>query len=170
MTLDRRRHLFVVLTVCLGLTSAALYLNATPPAAASTVALERGVNRGPCDDDRYRVRPAMGHDTVETKVRHLIGCAVDRWSVDGALAKALSVAQCESRFWPWARGGSNSGVFQQRDAYWPTRARSLLEREWFHQLRDGDPATVPGALNARANVLVSIRMAHTGGWGAWACD
>ena len=130
---------------------------------------EHRIHRGPCDEDRYDVKPAMGHETVHAKVAALIGCAVRRWDVDGGLSKALDVAQCESGLWPWAVGGDNLGVFQHKARYWAGRVHALLRREWFYQLRDGKPDTIPSAFNARANVLVAIRMVHGGGWGPWSC-
>jgi hypothetical protein len=129
---------------------------------------------GPCSSDRYIVRPRMGHEKVERRVKALIRCAVDRWSVPGGAQKALSVAECESGYWPWARGGDNLGVFQHRDVYWQSRVRSFLKREWFSRFQwdriDRDASVYPSAAyHARANVLIAIRMAHRSGWGAWAC-
>jgi hypothetical protein len=51
-------------------------------------------------------------------------------------------------------------VFQHRLPYWNGRFDSLTSR-WWH-LR-------PSVYNGRTNVIVSIRMAHFGGWGAWSC-
>jgi hypothetical protein len=134
----------------------------------------RSASRGPCDEDRYRVRPAMGHEEVARRVRALIRCATERWSVPGGPAKALAVAECESGFWPWANGNGNLGVYQHRDRYWQGRVRSLLRERWFSARAwsriDRDATVHPGAAYlARANVLVAIRMAHRDGWGAWSC-
>ena len=115
------------------------------------------------------VRPAMGAETVERKVAALIRCAVRRYSVPGGAATALRIARCESgeHLWPWAYSNGNAGVFQQRIAYWPGRARAYLRASWFpvHYADVVDH----GWFRARANVLVSIRMAHAGGWGPWSC-
>lgn len=127
-------------------------------------------DRGPCDEDRFHVRPRMGHELVGRKVRGLIRCAEDRWDVPGGAPKAIAVAECESGLWPWAHGNGNLGIFQQREPYWVGRARTYLERSWFSAHRWERILTVPqGAYLARANVLVSIRMAHRGGWGPWSC-
>jgi hypothetical protein len=125
---------------------------------------------GPCSDPVYNVKPSMGTAKVQHKVRLLIGCAVDRWPVDGGLPKALAVADCESSFWPWANANGNYGVFQQRGAYWVDRVGSYLHRDWWTSTQWKRLHTVPaGPYLARANVILSIRMAHNGGWGPWSC-
>ncbi len=90
------------------------------------------------------------------QLKRLIRCAARRWAVPGGPAKALAVARCESHLDPGAYGNGNAGVFQQRVVYWPGRART-----W------GFPGV--SAFNGRANVIVSVRMAHASGWGAWSC-
>jgi hypothetical protein len=90
------------------------------------------------------------------QVKRTIRCATRRWHVAGGPRKALSVARCESGFDPRAYGSGNAGVFQQALTYWRGRAR-----------RYGFPRA--SAYNGRANVIVSVRMAHAGGWGAWSC-
>jgi hypothetical protein len=95
------------------------------------------------------------HDSTY-QVKQLIRCAAHRWHVPGGADKALSVARCESHFNPEAYGAGNAGVFQQNLAYWPERAITF-----------GFPGA--SAYNARANVIVSVRMAHRNGWGPWAC-
>ncbi len=89
-------------------------------------------------------------------VKRLIRCAARRWEVPGGPEKAIQVARCESGFDPFAYGNGNAGVFQQRLVYWPERARRF---------------GVPGfsAYNGRANVIVSVRMAHNVGWAPWSC-
>ena len=92
----------------------------------------------------------------ERAVRRLIRCAAERWKVPGGPHKAIAVARCESGFDPRASGNGNGGVFQHRIVYWPGRART-----W------GFPRA--SVYNGRANVIVSVRMAHRFGWGAWSC-
>ena len=128
---------------------------------------------GPCPI-RWRFEPVSEHrGEIELAVRKLIRCAVRRWPVPGGASKALEVFECESGWWPWAIGGDNLGVGQHKDDYWPSRARRLLKRAWFPGRRFPAPYGSPGdrrlAFNARANVLVSVRMAHRVGWGPWAC-
>jgi hypothetical protein len=90
------------------------------------------------------------------QVKKLIRCAARRWHVPGGPDEAVSVAECESHLDPGADGGGNAGVFQQNLTYWPWRADAF-----------GFPGA--SAYNARANIIVSVRMAHRSGWGAWAC-
>lgn len=90
------------------------------------------------------------------EVEKLIRCAAQRWEVPGGPDKAVDVARCESSLRPDAIGGDGLylGIFQQHRDYWPARAT----RYGF----DG-----VSALNGRANIIVSIRMASEGGWGPW---
>jgi hypothetical protein len=91
------------------------------------------------------------------QVRRLIRCAARTWHVPGGPDKALAVARCESGYDPSAYNPAGYlGVFQQARVYWPGRA----DRYGF----DGR-----SAFNGRANVVVSIRMAHSGGWDPWGC-
>jgi len=90
------------------------------------------------------------------QLRRLIKCAAHRWKVPGGAHKALRVARCESGFDPHAKGGGNGGVFQQRLVYWPGRAKHYGFKGW-------------SVYNGRANVIVSIRMAHKVGWSPWSC-
>ena len=132
-------------------------------------------DHGPCDEDRYDVKPAMGAEAVHRKVAALIRCAVRRWSVEGGADKAIAVATCESGLWPWAVGGDNLGVFQHKATYWFSRVNRYLRERWFNAAqweRVHQEASVSNprpAFLARANVLIGIRMAHSGGWGPWSC-
>ncbi len=89
-------------------------------------------------------------------VRKLIRCAARRWHVSGGPSKAVSVARCESGLNPEASSGRYAGVFQQSLTYWPRRAKTFGFRKW-------------SAYNGRANIIVSVRMAHRWGWSAWSC-
>lgn len=137
------------------------------PAMHLRLVAERSANRGPCDEERYEVKPAMGAETVHRKVRALIRCVVGRWSVEGGAAKAVCVAGRESGWWPWAHNESSKGLFQHMVTYWADRVARWLRPEWFWQLRDDDPDTYPSVFNARAQSIVTARMVHAGGWGPW---
>jgi hypothetical protein len=91
------------------------------------------------------------------QLKRLIRCAARRWHVSGGPDKAVRVARCESRLDPHAyNSGGYAGVYQQATRYWPTRATTY----GFHDY---------SVYNGRANIMVSVRMAHRGGWGPWAC-
>jgi soluble lytic murein transglycosylase-like protein len=91
------------------------------------------------------------------QVKRLIRCAARRWHVSGGPSKALRVARCESGYDPSAYNPSGYlGIYQQAKWYWAGRA-----------VRFGFPDR--SAFNGRANVIVSIRMAHASGWGGWGC-
>lgn len=142
----------------------------TPVELASYVAATT-VNPGPCSDPDFEVQPSMGGEKVRRRMVALIRCATDKWSVPGGLAKALDVAYCESgaNLWPWAGYMGSLGVFQQNGKYWQGRVNTYLKPSWFPGQWKRIHNVPEGAYNARANVLVSIRMAHAGGWGPWSC-
>jgi hypothetical protein len=98
---------------------------------------------------------------ARSTVRSLIACEATLWNVPGGASRALAVARCESRFEraafnPTGCGGSGCvGLFQQSLRYWRRRAA-----EYGYP---GRPAT-----DARANVVVSMRMAEERG--TWSRD
>ena len=115
----------------------------------------------PCAKIRWKQPYYTSHDV--RPVKRLIRCAVRRWPVPGGVSKALSVARCESSFRPDAvsPAPTNLGVYQHRATYWPARADRWLRPRWEISHRWN---------NARANVIVSVRIAHVGGsWASWAC-
>jgi soluble lytic murein transglycosylase-like protein len=89
------------------------------------------------------------------EIKRLIRCSVRRWHVPGGAHKAIVVARRESRLRPRAYNRAGyKGLYQQSTRYWPRRARHYGFPGW-------------SAFNGRANVIVSIRMVHRGGWGPW---
>jgi hypothetical protein len=104
-----------------------------------------------------------GADWSYREVSLTIRCSVNHWPVYGGFDKALSVAQCESGLneLAWNPNGPYGGVFQQSVSAWPYRFTRLAPAWW--RLR-------PWVLNGRSNVVVSIKMAHYYGWGAWTCQ
>ncbi|HZD80542.1 MAG TPA: hypothetical protein VE646_10960 [Actinomycetota bacterium] len=135
----RRRVLLAVLT-----SVALLAMPATPVQA-----------RERSQVPRWRCRIDWQHGPWH--VKKLIRCAARHWRVPGGPDKAVSVARCESRLDPSAyNAGGFAGVFQQSTRYWRGRARTY-----------GFPAH--SVFNGRANVIVSVRMAHRYGWGPWGC-
>ncbi len=109
----------------------------------------RTVSKRICDYEWQRSR---------RQVRLLIECAARHWTSPGGATKALEVARCESGLRPNAHNPAGyAGVYQQAVRYWPERAE-----------RWGFPDR--SVYNARANVIVSIRMANSaGGWSIWGC-
>ena len=108
----------------------------------------RRVDRRICDYDWKR---------SAYQLKRLIRCSARRWSVRGGPDKAVAVARCESRFNPNAYNpGGYAGVYQQATRYWPSRATTYGFRNY-------------SVYNGRANIMVSVRMAHRTGWGAWSC-
>jgi hypothetical protein len=109
---------------------------------------------GPC---------AIGKDadtSVRAHSRELIRCAVKHWSVPGGTATAICIAKRESGLIPWAESsdGLNKGLYQQHVDYWDTNYDRYTRKTW--ELKHN-------ILNGRTNSIVSIRMAHAGGWGPW---
>ena len=91
------------------------------------------------------------------QIKQLIRCAAHRWDSPGTPRQAISVARCESHLNPRADNSSGyAGLFQQSTWYWPGRAD-----RWGQDDRS--------VFNGRANIIVSIRMAHAlGSWSPWA--
>jgi hypothetical protein len=91
------------------------------------------------------------------QTKQLIKCAARRWNSPGTPTQAIAVADCESNLNPRAyNSGGYAGLFQQSTRYWPGRAD-----RWGQDDRS--------VFNGRANIIVSIRMAHAAGtWSPWA--
>jgi len=127
---------------------------------------------GPCHEERWQ--RITRQEWTPQLVKGLIRCAVRRWDVPGGAAFAIEVFTCESHLWPWANGNDNLGVAQHRDLYWNERVKAKLKERWFSPPqweRINQEATIHprAAFVARANVLIAIKMAHSGGWGPWSC-
>ena len=146
-TEDRRtvgtRSRVAALALVVALTGS-LLLVAAPSAQAT----------GPCDFGRGEDQP------VRAYMRDVIRCAVDRWSVRGGPRTALCIAKRESGLLPWAESsdGINKGLYQQHVDYWASSYDTYTRPAWKLEKR---------ILNGRTNAIVSIRMAHAGGWGPW---
>jgi len=120
-----------------------------PAVLSATAAEARTVPLRVCDNEWQR---GTWH------IKQLIRCAARRWSVPGGALKAIAVADCESHLNPRAlsSSGSYAGLFQQSTHYWPSRAQAFGQRD-------------RSVYNGRANVIVSIRMAHAArSWSDWA--
>jgi hypothetical protein len=146
-----------------------LFLALTLTAIVTPAASASGF--GPCSQDRFDVKPRMGHAKVAQKVQAVIRCATNRWSVPGGTSTALRIADCESSFWPWAsNGGRYLGVYQHTASSWPGRVDAYLKHRWFNDAQWERLHNVPsGAFLARAQALLTARWAHRAGWSAWSC-
>ena len=91
------------------------------------------------------------------QIKQLTKCAASRWDNPGTPDQAIAVADCESNLNPRAHHSSGyASLFQQSTLYWPGRAN-----QWGQDDRS--------VFNGRANIIVSIRMAHaSGSWSQWA--
>ena len=87
-----------------------------------------------------------------SQVKDLIRCAARHFGVSPD--KALYIANRESRFHPTAYNSCAKGLYQHLCRYWPSRADAYGFDNW-------------SAYNARANVMVTMRMVKHYGWGAW---
>jgi hypothetical protein len=87
-------------------------------------------------------------------VKHLIRCAAHHYGVNPD--KALYIARRESRFKPTAYNGWScaKGIYQHLCRYWPGRASTYGFDDW-------------SAYNARANIMVTMRMVRRYGWQPW---
>ena len=89
------------------------------------------------------------------QVKRLIRCAAHHWHVPGGADMALYVADRESHYYPNAYNPSGcAGIYQHMLRYWPSRAAAYGFRGW-------------SAFNARANIIVTMRMVSHDGWGPW---
>lgn len=87
-------------------------------------------------------------------VKKLIRCAANHWDV--GVRKALYVADRESDFRPKAynRSSCAKGVFQHLCRYWDGRAYTYGFKG-------------KSAYNARANIIVTMKMVRRHGWSPW---
>lgn len=93
-----------------------------------------------------------------TEVRRTIRCAVRYWPVPGGFQQADYIAWRESRYTQYATNGSCAGVYQWMDSTWANMLRAYPRVA----------AISTSRYNARANVLMAVRYAHThGNWQPW---
>lgn len=92
---------------------------------------------------------------TETEVRMTLGCVLDH-NARISRSHAIYIADRESSFYAYARNTSSGacGVYQHMPRYWPSRAATF-------------GFAGASCFNARANIMVTIRMVKQGGWGPW---
>jgi len=104
----------------------------------------------------YTPRKICAIDWREGKrqVKHLIRCAANHWGVNPDTA--LTIAHRESLFDPTAYNSWScaKGIYQHLCRYWPDRA--------FDYGFKGR-----SAFNARANIIVTMKMVRRYGWAPW---
>jgi hypothetical protein len=119
------------------------------PAATTSEAVQRDVRRSVsttiCPIDW---RQSTWH------VKQLIRCAASHHGV--SQSTALAIAYRESRYRPSAynHGGEAAGIFQHLLRYWPDRSETFGFEDW-------------SVFNARANIMVTMRMVRLYGWDPW---
>jgi hypothetical protein len=88
------------------------------------------------------------------QVKQLIRCAAAYYGI--SVERALYIAKRESNFQPDAYNSWScaKGIFQHLCKYWPDRAYSYGFKGW-------------SAFNARANIIVTMRMVRRYGWSPW---
>jgi hypothetical protein len=107
--------------------------------------------------DRHEAAKICNYDWHKGtwQVKQLIRCAADHWHVPGGENTALAVADRESHFHPNAYNPSGcAGIYQHMLRYWPGRAAAYGFQGW-------------SAFNARANIIVTMRMVKQFGWAPW---
>jgi hypothetical protein len=87
-------------------------------------------------------------------LKRLIRCAAEHHGVSEETA--LYIAWRESRYRPSAYNGVGeaAGIYQHLLKYWPDRAEDYGFTEW-------------SPFNARANIMVTMRMVRDYGWDPW---
>lgn len=90
-------------------------------------------------------------------------CVVEKFGVDGGLSKLIQVGDCESGWYRFAsNGGRYLGLFQHAASSWSSRVQTYMPRAW----RIGPWTRWP---NSRAQIVTTVRMVNSGGWGPWTC-
>lgn len=120
------------------------------PTATTTAAIQRDVARS----TTARICPIDWRQST-WHVKKLIRCAAEHHDV--GVRKALYIAWRESRYQPDAYNPESkaAGIYQHLLKYWPDRADTY-----------GFPDR--SAFNARANIIVTMRMVRQYGWAPWA--
>jgi hypothetical protein len=87
-------------------------------------------------------------------IKQLIRCAASHYGIDED--QALYIAWRESRYQPTAYNeeGEAAGIYQHLLRYWPERAVDFGSADW-------------SVFDARANILVTMRMVRRYGWEPW---
>lgn len=110
--------------------------------------------------ERCRFKTLQPAPWTVKEVHKTIHCAVLHWPVSHQTADYVAMRESGMRYDATNPSSGACGIYQHLPRYWPGRVA-----EFNRSLPRWDAR--PGCYNARANVLVAIRMAHNGGWGPW---
>lgn len=140
-----------------------------PEALASTRLADSQASRSGEQQQQIRERTCRfqwldrGTWTPREEHRTLV-CVVDRFGpIYGGVPKAQAVGECESHWYRLAsNGGAFLGLFQHAASAWYWRVRSYMPLGW----RVGPWSSWK---NSRAQIVVTVRMVHAGGWSPWSC-
>jgi hypothetical protein len=150
----RNRRIRVIAAATVG-GALALSLLVSAPAVASPLQRSAPSVPGPCALVR-----TDGEVVQDFSIR-LITCAAARWPVEGGAEKAICIADRESGLIPTASSqtGMYVGLFQHSAADWPRRFEEWSRPIW--QLKENP-------YNGRTAAIVTMRIANSEGWAAWA--
>ncbi|MGZ5299053.1 MAG: hypothetical protein ACXWDU_05190 [Actinomycetota bacterium] len=136
-----RRHAVAALSIAAILT--------VIPATVSHAGIPQGRHEAPAKICNYDWHKGTW------QIKQLIRCAADHWNVPGGESTALAIADRESQVPPHAYNSSGcAGNYQHMLRDWPGRATAYGFSGW-------------SAFNARANIIVTMRMVEQDGWGPW---
>ena len=101
---------------------------------------------------------------TDREEQRTLACVVQHFGpIDGGVDKARQVGSCESGWYRLANnGGSYLGLFQHAASAWSSRVAWAMPAGW----RVGPWSSWR---NSRAQIVVTVRMVHASGWGAWSC-
>jgi len=118
--------------------------------AAPATAIDKPA--GPCSEIRWK-KSAFHR-------RQLVRCAAGWAKISYSSFLQVGLRESGVNLFPKAVSwtGCCKGVFQHHDAYWQSRARSLLRQSWFVVPFPTDQRPNRLIFNARANVLAAARM------------
>ena len=143
----------------------------TAAIAATLAGMAIGPPAASADDRQDQVRERQcrfqwvdpGTWTAREEQRTL-ACVVQHFGpIDGGVDKARQVGSCESGWYRLAsNGGDYLGLFQHAATAWPSRVAWAMPDGW----RVGPWSSWR---NSRAQIVVTVRMVHASGWGAWSC-
>ena len=150
------------MSLVIGLVLTMMTASLVPSASADVSDLRASWRWDECRFKTLTDRP--GEDDWTTReIALTIQCGVDHYPVYGGAAKALAVGSCESGLDEDEYGNPPYiGVYQFHPSTW-----SSAFANWRNFAQRWSIRSSPW--NGRSNVLIAIKMVHSGGWGPWSC-